>query len=78
MPVRTHQHGNSSALVIDKPLLEIIGADIDTTFELTTDGRNLVLSPHTSRTDEKDIMASLEKINKSYGNVLRRLGDQPG
>lgn len=71
------KHGNSIALVIDKPLLEILGADIDTTFELATDGRNLVLSPQSSRTDEEDIMESLEKINKSYGNVLRRLGEQP-
>jgi hypothetical protein len=57
--------------------LELLGVDIDTTSELTTDGRNLVLSPQSSRKDEEDIMASLEQINKSYGNVLRRLGEQP-
>jgi antitoxin component of MazEF toxin-antitoxin module len=71
------KHGNSSALVIDKPLLELLDADIDTTFELTTDGRNLVLSPQSSRKDEEDILVSLEKINKSYKNVLGRLGEQP-
>jgi antitoxin component of MazEF toxin-antitoxin module len=45
------KHGNSIALVIDKQLLELLGAEIDTTFKIITDGRNLVLSPQSSRKD---------------------------
>jgi len=69
------QHGNSAALVIDKPILEILKLTNETTFELSTDGRNLILSPQIEHTQEKDILHSLKKINKKYGAVLKRLGE---
>ena len=69
------QHGNSVALVIDKPIMEMLNITNETTFELSTDGRNLILSPQAEYTQEKDILRSLEKINKKYGSVLKRLGE---
>lgn len=39
------RHGNSRALIIDKPILEIIGADEDSEFTITTDGRSLTITP---------------------------------
>ena len=69
------RHGNSVALVIDKPIMEILNITDETTFELSTDGRNLILSPQTEYTQEKDILNSLERINKKYGAVLKRLGE---
>jgi len=68
------QHGNSAALVIDKPIMEILNITNETMFELSTDGRNLILSPQSEYTQERDILRSLEKINKKYGAVLRQLG----
>jgi len=70
------QHGNSSALVIDKPIMELLKITNETTFELTTDGKNLILSPQIKQyIQENDILNSLEKINKKYGKVLKRLGE---
>ena len=69
------QHGNSVALVIDKPIMEMLKITNETTFELSTDGRNLILSPQIEHTQEKNILNSLGKINKKYGNVLKRLGE---
>ncbi|AEJ18514.1 hypothetical protein [Gracilinema caldarium] len=69
------QHGNSAALVIDKPIMELLNISFDTPFEVTTDGRNLILSPQTVGNEEIDIMKSLEKINQKYSNALRRLGE---
>jgi len=69
------QHGNSFALIIDKPIMEILKITNETTFELSTDGRNLILSPQLENNQEKIIMRSLEKINKKYGAVLKRLGE---
>jgi len=69
------QHGNSLALVIDKPIMEILNITNETTFELSTDGKNLILSPQIEHTQEKNILNSLEKINKKYGSVLKRLGE---
>jgi antitoxin component of MazEF toxin-antitoxin module len=75
MVKRLIQHGNSVALVIDEPIMEILNITNETTFELSTDGRNLILSPQVEYTQEKDILNSLEKINKKYETVLKRLGE---
>ena len=69
------QHGNSVALVIDKPIMEILHITNETTFELSTDGTNLILSPQIENNQENAIIHSLEKINKKYGAVLKRLGE---
>ena len=69
------QHGNSAALVIDKPIMEILNITNETSFELSTDGKNLILSPQIKNNQEKTVIHSLEKINKKYGAVLRRLGE---
>jgi antitoxin component of MazEF toxin-antitoxin module len=75
MVKRLIQHGNSAALVIDKPIMEMLNITNETAFELTTDGRNLILSPKTIQGKERNIIASLEKINKKHGAVLKRLGE---
>ena len=72
---RLIQHGNSAALVIDKPIMEILKITNETTFELSTDGKNLILSPQIEYNQEMNILNSLEKINKKYGAVLKRLGE---
>lgn len=38
------KHGNSLALVIENPVLELLGADADTPFEISTDGQVLILA----------------------------------
>jgi antitoxin component of MazEF toxin-antitoxin module len=69
------QHGNSAALVIDKPILEMLHITNETSFELSTDGRNIILSPQNIINQENNILESLEKINKKYGKVLKRLSE---
>ena len=39
------KHGNSYAMVIDKPILELLQATSETPFEIISDGRSLVLTP---------------------------------
>jgi antitoxin component of MazEF toxin-antitoxin module len=39
------KHGNSLALVIEKPVLDLLGAGPETSFDITTDGHALVLVP---------------------------------
>jgi antitoxin component of MazEF toxin-antitoxin module len=69
------QHGNSVALVLDKPILELLHITVDTPLEITTDGKNLILSPQKEAFTDTDIMKSLEKINKKYSSALKRLGE---
>jgi hypothetical protein len=43
-------------------------------FELSTDGKNIILSPQNVTDQESSILDALEKVNEKYGNVLKRLG----
>ena len=75
MVKRLIQHGNSVALVIDKPIMEMLKITNETTFELSTDDRNLILSPQIRHGQERNVLNSLEKINKKYRSVLKRLSE---
>ncbi|MDA8410655.1 MAG: AbrB/MazE/SpoVT family DNA-binding domain-containing protein [Treponema sp.] len=69
------QHGNSAALILDKPILDLLNLNLDSTLEITTDGKNLIISPQSDDKKEQDIIASLEKINAKYARTLKRLGE---
>jgi antitoxin MazE len=66
-------HGNSAALIIDKPILDLLKVDMDTTLEITTDGRNLIISPIKDEKRAKKLKAALARVNKRHGTTLRRL-----
>jgi antitoxin MazE len=66
-------HGNSAALIIDKPILQLLKVDEDTLLEITTDGRNLIISPVEDEKREKKFKTALEKVNKVHGKTLRKL-----
>jgi antitoxin component of MazEF toxin-antitoxin module len=69
------QHGNSAALILDKPILDLLNFEMDTPLEISTDGKNLIISAQTIKNGEKDILTSLEKINKRYSTALKKLGE---
>ena len=68
-------HGNSAALIIDKPILELLKVDMDTPLEITTDGRNLIISPVESPAREKKFKTALGKVNRLHEKTLRRLSE---
>ena len=66
-------HGNSAALIIDRPILDLLKVDMNTPLEITTDGKNLIISPVESTVREKKFKAALEKVNRIHGKTLRKL-----
>jgi len=69
------RHGNSYALVIDKPILELLKATPDTPFEIVTDGQCLVLTPVRDKAEERKFQKSLEKVHKRFGRAMKRLAE---
>jgi hypothetical protein len=55
------RHGNSLAIVIERPILALLGADENTVFEVTTDGECLKLTPIKNALNKKK--ATNEKRN---------------
>ncbi|HUW60150.1 MAG TPA: AbrB/MazE/SpoVT family DNA-binding domain-containing protein [Candidatus Bathyarchaeia archaeon] len=69
------KHGNSLALVIERPILDLLKIDAATPLEVSTDGDVLIVRPHRKRRENKKIKDALEWVNDHYGNALRRLAD---
>jgi len=67
------QHGNSWALVIDRPILDLINVDPQTTpVQISTDGENLIVSPIRDASRRRKFEAALDK-SKKYGRMFKRL-----
>lgn len=69
------KHGNSLALVIEKPVLELLGADAETPFDITTDGQVLILSPVKDAGRSKAFRSALDKVNSRYPKALKKLAE---
>ena len=80
------KHGNSLALIIDKPILDLLGVTGETELKITTDGRRLVISPQSDSvagevTDptgfdrQAKFREAMDKMNQRYGRMLKRLAE---
>ena len=69
------KHGNSMALVIEKPILDLLGIDAETPFDITTDGQALVLTPSRDPKRGKAFRSALDKANRQYAKDLKRLAE---
>lgn len=67
------QHGNSSALIIDKPIMELLNIDPETPLEIATDGQNIIISPVSDSERMNRLEKAMGKINKKHESTLRKL-----
>jgi antitoxin component of MazEF toxin-antitoxin module len=69
------RHGNSRALIIDKPILELLGADENSEFTIVTDGRSLTITPVKSDEQERRLAFeyAAEEALRRYGATFDRL-----
>lgn len=67
------RHGNSLALVIDKPILELLKIDADTPLEIRTNGESLTISRARGTVDDHAFEKALREVNDEFGDVLRNL-----
>ncbi len=69
------QHGNSAALVIDKPVLELLHITMKTPLELETDGKNLIISPLRNAKRTSRFRSALQAVNRRHGKTLKALAE---
>ena len=67
--------GNSVALVLDKPLLEELGLDEGSEVEVSTNGQVLIVTPKPDSARERKFRKSVDKINKKYAGLFKRLSE---
>lgn len=69
------KHGNSYAMVIEKPILELLHTTPDTPFEIISDGRSLVLTPVRSNEESKKFDEAVAMVHKRFGRAMKRLAE---
>lgn len=72
---RLVRHGNSTALIIDKAVLQLLNLTLDTPLQITTDGTNLLISPVRSRARQRKVKRALASVNLRHGEALRHLAE---
>ena len=66
------RHGNSMAIVIEKPILELLKITPDTPLDISTDGHILTITPVLNQRKAK-IQKALGEVHKEYGKTLKNL-----
>lgn len=69
------KHGNDYALVIDKPILDLLRITPDTSFEIVSDGQSLLLIPIRDTPEEREFHRTLETLHDRFGRTLRKLAE---
>lgn len=72
---RLQKHGNSVALIIEKPMLEALGITEETPLQLTVSGNALVVTPANVGVGSERLKGIVKDIRKKYGPMLKRLAD---
>jgi antitoxin MazE len=69
------RHGNSLALIIDRPILELLKIDPDTELDISTDGNRLIIAPADPAVRRKKFEQAQEWIEKRYDKTFKRLSE---
>ncbi len=69
--------GNSSALIIDKPILELLHITPETDLNITTDGKALIIAPVGTVMMDAEFKASHERVMKRHSRTFKKLAN-PG
>ncbi|HWO24685.1 MAG TPA: hypothetical protein VNO30_38345 [Kofleriaceae bacterium] len=64
--------GNSLGLIIERPILELLGIDRDTELEVKTDGEALIIRPARSGKKER-VRESTKRMMSVHRETLRKL-----
>ena len=72
------KHGNSLAILIDKPILDLLNINEDTHINIKTDGTNIIIEPIRAQSsstisENSKIQELYEELVDKYNTVLKKL-----
>ena len=75
MPKKLTRHGNSLALIIDKPLLQLLNISEKTNLELLIEDGALIIRPVKKQTkrSKSEIKQIAQEIIDEYADVFKKL-----
>ncbi len=69
------KHGNSWAVIIDRPIMELLKMSPDSEIELTTDGKSIRISPVTPTSAKSKVRAASANVNAKHSRAFKRLAE---
>lgn len=69
------KHGNSWALVIDRPILDLLKISPEDPLEITTDGQSVIVAPARTSDRKNRVRAARKKINAKYSKAFKKLAE---
>ena len=67
--------GNSSALIIDKPILELLHITPQTDLQISTDGRSLMILPLLHVAPQAEFKEAQKRVMKRHAHTFKKLAD---
>jgi len=67
------KHGNSYALVIDRGIMDLLEINEKSALYVTTDGRNLIVSPADETKKQKNFEAAVKRSFKKFPRMYKNL-----
>lgn len=68
------KYGNSLALLIDKPVLDLLNISETTSLRIKTDGTRLIIEPVMEFKENSNIISEDEKLQKMYESLVEKYG----
>lgn len=65
--------GNSLGIIIEKPILDLLGIAKDTQLEMITDGKRLIIEPIKEEKRADKIKEATRRVMKNHDKTLREL-----
>lgn len=69
------KHGNSWAVVIDRPILDLLKIAPESQVELTTDGKSIRIAPVDSDDRKSKVRAARAKVNSKHSKAFKKLAE---
>lgn len=69
------KHGNSLALVIDRPILDLLHFDADTPLEISTDGKRLIIGASEPSPRRTKFEAAQAEAHQRFSKAFRKLAE---
>ncbi len=69
------KHGNSWAVVIDRPILDLLKIDPTAQVELTTDGKSIRIMPVDADDKNAKVRAARAQVNAKHSKAFKKLAE---
>ena len=69
------KHGNSWALIIDRPILDLLKIRPEDPVEITTNGMTMIISPAAESERKTKVRTARKKVNARYKEAFKKLAE---